>query len=354
VRTTAIVVLLIALAACAAEPAPAPVDKSTATPLATASSRFIPVIKPRDRSILEAPAIVRAAATAFGEVTAPAALRIAEVHVQVGQAVSAGDAIADAYMPEVLDAAAAYLSTTSRARTHEQRADQLEALLGEGLVRRAEVFEQRAKAAELRADRLRAIAILRSSGVDPKDASALLDRGVVTLSAPVDGVVSELSARVGRSYQPDTRAIARVLGEASARIEVRTAKPWPDANSVTFRTGDGRDIALNPTPIASVVVPSDGTTRSWFEPKEAVTFPDGLVGTATVAAAEDVWEVPASAIRQRGGRSVLVRRRGDTTAEVEVKVATASGASALVRGPFELGDQVASEFPPDDVAEDPP
>jgi multidrug efflux pump subunit AcrA (membrane-fusion protein) len=346
--TPVVALLVVGVAACAAEQAPA--EKSAPPPQATASSRFVPVRKPDDTSILEAPAIMRASAAAFGEVTPPAPLRIARVHVQVGQSVSAGDAIVDAYIPEVLDAAATYLSSASRARTHEERANQLEALLGEGLVRRAEVFEQRAKAAELRADLLRAIAILRSSGVDPKDASTLLNRGVVTLAAPIDGVVAELSARVGGSYQPGVMPIARVLGEASARVEVRTAKPWPPASSVVFRSGDGREIALKPEPLASVVVPSDGTRRSWFEPLEAQTFPDGLTGTAEVSAEADVWEVPASAIRQRGIKNALVRQRGDTTSEVEVEVVTASGASALVRGPFEAGDEVASEFPRGDGA----
>lgn len=344
-KRTPLAILIVSVAACTADHAPAE-DVAPATS-ATASSRFVPLRKPSDTSILEAPAIVRASSAAFGEVTPPAPLRIARVHVQVGQTVSAGDAIVDAYVPEVLDAAATYLSAASRAHTHEQRAVQLEALLGEGLVRRSEVFEQRAKAAELRADRLRAIAILRSSGVDPKDASALLERGVVTLSAPVDGIVTELSARVGGSYQPGTTPIARVLGEASARVEVRTAIPWPSASSVVFRSGDGREVELHPEPLASVVIPSDGTTRSWFAPREAQTFPDGLAGTATVSAGDDVWEVPAGAIRQQGTQNTLMRQRGDDVSEISVEIVTASGASALVRGVFEDGDRVASKFPRD-------
>ncbi|MGB5193697.1 MAG: efflux RND transporter periplasmic adaptor subunit [Polyangiales bacterium] len=342
-RRTPLAILVLSLAACAAERAPE--EDMAPAASATASSRFVPVRKPGDTSILDAPAVVRASSAAFGEVTPPAPLRIARVHVQVGQTVSAGDAVVDAYVPDVLDAAATYLSAASRARTHEQRADQLEALLGEGLVRRAEVFEQRAKAAELRADRLRAIAMLRSSGVDPKDASALLERGVLTLSAPVDGVVTELSARIGGSYQPGATPIVQILGEAPARFEVRTAKPWPRASSVRFRSGDGREIELNPEPIASVVIPSDGTTRSWFTPSEEHTFPDGLVGTATVSAGDDVWEVPAGAIRQRGAQNSLMRQRGDDVSEIDVEIVTASGTSALVRGLFEDGDRVASKFP---------
>jgi multidrug efflux pump subunit AcrA (membrane-fusion protein) len=311
----------------------------------SAPSRFVAVTKPRDTSILQAPALVRAAPAASGEVTAPAPLRIASVHVRVGETVSAGDPIVDAYAPEVLDAAAVYLSAASQARSHDERADQLEALLDEGLVRRAQVFEHRTTAAELRASRLRAIAMLRSSGVDPKDASKLMESGVITLNAPVSGIVTDLSARVGRSYQPGAQPIARLTGEASARIEVKTAERWPDATSVLFTANDGRRVALDPKPAASAVVPSDGTFRSWFDPKEPIDLPDGLTGIAQVFAAEDVWEVPAGSILQKGDDSVVLRRRDDVSERVEVEVIAASGASALVRGPFQPGDLVASSFP---------
>jgi len=342
----ATIILLTLAAACTESPAPAGEPESV--PAASAFSRFVAISRPTDASILEAPAVVRAGSAASGDITAPTPLRIARVHVRLGDVVSAGDAIVDVYAPEVLDAAAAYLATASQTDTHERRADQLEALLAEGLVDRAEVFRLRARAAELRADRLRAVAILRSSGVDPKDAGKLIERGVVTLRAPVDGVVTELSARVGRSFQPGVAAIAQVMGKASARIEVRTAEHWPKASRIVFSAGDGKDIELEPTPVASVVVPEDGTIRSWFGPKTSVALPDGLVGTAKVLAAEDVWEVPSRSIRQQEGESALMRRRGDVTERVRVEVLAASGTSALVRGPFAPGDLVASSFPPEE------
>jgi multidrug efflux pump subunit AcrA (membrane-fusion protein) len=340
---------LIALAllssSCVTEPAP---PETTERPrIAAAASRWVEVQQPTDVSILEAPAIARASANAVGEVTPPAAIRIARIHVQVGQAVAAGDPIVDAYAPEVLDAAAVYLSAGVRARVYEIRANQLEALIGEGLVRRAQVFEQRARAADHRAERQRAIALLRSSGVDPKDAKAILDRGVMTLVSPSNGVVTELSARVGRSYQPGTGSIAQVLGEADARIEVRTAQAWPAASAVVFQTSDGREIALEPTPVATAVVPSDGTRRSWFEPKEATPLPDGLVGTAKVSAAEGLWEVPAASIRRKGEIAEVLRQRNGRSTVIDVDIAAASGASALVRGSLREGDRIASEFPVD-------
>ncbi len=332
------------LSACTS-PTPAPTAEPETRSAASASSRFVAIVRPEDGSILEAPAIVRGSSGAFGEVTAPASLRIARVHVQVGDEVAVGDPIVDVYAPALLDAAATYLSDRSQLRMHEERAGELEARLKEGLVGRPEVFRERAVAAKLRASLLQSLAILRSSGIDPAQASPLIDRGVITLDAPVAGIVTELSARVGQSYEPGPTSIAHVTGKASGRIEVRTAEPWPRAKSVSFTANDGLQIALLPAPVASAVVPSDGTTRSWFEPAEPVDLPDGLLGTARVEAADDVWEVPIEAIHPEAGETTIVRQRGPSTETVSVEVIAASGASAWVRGALEAGDRVANPFP---------
>lgn len=345
-----IALLCVVLGACSREQAAAPQPESSET-VESVPSRFVEVSRPEDRSIMQAPAIVRASAAASGEVTAPTPLRIARVHVKVGQSVAAGDPVVDVHAPELLDAAAVFLTAAARARAHEERAEQLEALLGEGLALRAQVFEQRTLAADLRASRLQAIALLRSAGVDPEQASALMQSGVVTLRSPVAGIITELSAHPGRSFDSSAIPIARLTGRASARIEVQSAKSWPEATSVVFTASDGRRVLLDPKPVSSAVIPADGTTRAWFDPKEPVELPDGLVGTAEVFAARDVWEVPAAAIRQSGELSAVLRRRADRNERVEVEVLTASGASAIVRGPFEPGDLVASSFPDEPSAE---
>jgi DNA-binding transcriptional regulator YhcF (GntR family) len=129
----------------------------------------------------------------------------------------------------------------------------------EGLVRRAQVFEHRTTAAELRASRLRAIAMLRSSGVDPKDASKLMESGVITLNAPVSGIVTDLSARVGRSYQPGAQPIARLIRPQAREVLLaaglvlraarvgrdlrRTGTPWRG-----FRPDDGVVVRMHDRP----------------------------------------------------------------------------------------------------------
>ena len=337
--------LLIVLAGCGADReaiGPEPTESSAAS-RTTAPTAWVEVRRPSDGSILQAPAIVRAT-SATGEVSATVRVRVMRLHVQPGSVVAANDPIVDVAAPELLDAAAVYLGAGRRARTHADRADELDALRGEGLVSRAQVFEQRSIANDLAAERDRAGAMLRAAGLEPRDSAALLRSGTLTLRAPVAGVVVELPARTGEIREAGAGPLARIFGEAAARVEVRTSEAWPAASSLAFEASDGRTIALTPAPIATVIDPHDGTRVSWYAPTEPILLPDGLSGTARMAAADDVWEVPVGAVAQRTGESELLRRRGSSQETVSVDVLGTSGASALVRGPLAEGDRVAADL----------
>lgn len=310
----------------------------------SASTRWAAVRPPEDASLLEAPAVARVSADATGDVAVTLRARVERVHVRAGSVVRAGDPIVDVGSPELLEAAAAYGGASRRLAVHASRAEELDALREEGLVERSDVFAQRAAAAELREQRDRAAAILRGAGADPRDASSIVRRGYVTLTSPVAGVVTALRARPGEILEPGGPPFARVVGEAPARIEVRTSEAWPDAASLVFRAVDGRVVELSPDPISSVVDPDDGTRLSWYAPMdEAARFQDGVQGVVRMTAARDVWQVPVDAVAQRTGESWVMRRRGDEVARVDVQVVTSSGATALVRGDLRDGDSVAAD-----------
>jgi multidrug efflux pump subunit AcrA (membrane-fusion protein) len=330
------------IAGCVADPEPIAPDPEAAN-ATTAPTRWVEVRRPSDGSILEAPAIVRAA-SATGDVSATVRVRVQRLHVQPGSVVAVDDPIVDVAAPELLDAAATYVGAGRRARTHADRADELDALRGEGLVSRAQVFEQRSSASDLEAERDRAGAVLRAAGLDPRESAALLRTGTLTLRAPVAGVIVELAARTGEIREAGSGPLARIYGEAPARVEVRTSEAWPTASAVTFDASDGRRFELAPTPLSTVVDPHDGTRVSWYAPRETVVLPDGLAGRARVVTSDDVWEVPVGAVAQRTGESELLRRRGDSQETVSVEVLGSSGASALVRGPLTEGDRVAAEL----------
>lgn len=108
---------------------------------------------------------------------------------------------------------------------------------------------------------------------------------------------------------------------------------------------DGREIPLRGEPVAGVIDPDAGTHVHWLVPEEDRPLPDGLRGVVRLAAGAGLWEVPAGAVLQQGTTSTVLRRRVGGVAQVEVVVAVSSGASALVRGPLQEGDEVAADPP---------
>lgn len=330
--------LFVALLGCAGPPAEAPAPVIEAS---SAEARWVAVRAPEDGSLLSAPAVVRAPA-ASGEVSSLARIRVVRLDVEVGSPVAAGDAILEVAAPELADAAAIWARASDQARAHEARAAELDGLRAEGLVPTANVFEVRARAAELGRERDRAAALLRSAGVDPSAARGLVRTGTLTLRAPVGGVVASLDARVGEIHEPGGDPLARIVGRGAARVEVRTSGPWPAGRAVHLSTFDGQRVELAASPIATVVDEADGTRIAWFSTEGDEPLPDGLGGTVHLAPAEGTWEVPLGAVAQSTDGSEVVRRRGAEVARVPVEVLASAGASALVRGDLIEGDAVAA------------
>jgi len=334
---------LLLLAACGGGEEVAPIEPEPPPGASSAPTRWVEVSAPRDGSLLEAPAVARAA-DATGDVTVTLRARVERVHVRPGETVERGDPIADVGSPELLSAAAAYGGARRRLAVHTERAEELAVLRGEGLVPSADVFTQRATAAELRAARDEAAATLQGAGVSPRASGSLVRRGFLTLTAPASGVVTELRARPGAILEPGGPPVARIVGEAPARIEVRTAEPWPPATALIFLAVDGRTVELTPAPLATVVDPDDGTRLGWYAPRDpAARFQEGVRGVVRITGTAEVWQVPVRSVAQRTGESTVVRRRDGRVTQSPVQVLATSGASALVRGDLRAGDEVAAD-----------
>src|SRR5690606_36387726 len=246
--------------ACRGEGGPAPAPEAAETPpTEVAALRWVPVSAPQDASLLEAPAVVRAAAGASGEVSSSYRARVERVHTQVGSRVERGDPIVDVLAPEVFVAAAAYVGSKRRLELHAERAEELERLRAEGLVEKSRVFEHRMLAAELQARRDEARAVLRAAGVNPQTADALARGGALTLRAPVGGIVVELDAQPGEIREAAAGPLARTRGEGSARVEVRTPGACPAGDRAVPGLTDGRESPLRGEPVAVVIDPVAGT-----------------------------------------------------------------------------------------------
>ncbi|MGE0786615.1 MAG: efflux RND transporter periplasmic adaptor subunit [Sandaracinaceae bacterium] len=327
---------LVIVTACDPPPDGEPEEASVEAP--TASVRWTLVRRPSDASILEAPGVARAGADATGDVGTTFRARVAAVHVRAGMRVERGAPVVDVVAPDVLDAAAAYLAASRQAGTHRARADELSALRAEGLVDQSRVFEQTSATAGHQAELARAAAALRGAGVEPREAGAILRSGHITLRAPVAGVVAHLDARLGEIREGGAGPFARIVGTDGGVIEARTTRPWTSAAAASFTLADGREIELQPEPIASVVDPDDGTHVVWLAPREDIALADGALGTVRLSVS-DAWEVPRSAVQP--DNTVRRLREGEEPRAIPVEIVAAAGASAVVRGELADGDRVA-------------
>jgi multidrug efflux pump subunit AcrA (membrane-fusion protein) len=313
----------------------------------SASTRWAPVTRPTDLSIVEAPARVLTPPDASGEISPTFRARVVRVHVQPGERVEAGAPIVDVVAPDVLDAAAAYRSAGARVEAFSTRRTELDALRGEGLVERSRVFEVAAQLAEIEAERDRALAELRSAGVETREIGALLRRGELTLKSPVAGIVREVHAVLGEVREPSNEPLAIVVGEGRPRVEARFSGALPREVRFELVAASGERYSLAPTPESTLVVPEDGTTLAWFSLEDpAVLLSPGLSGRVrATTSGEGVVQVPAGALRGDGAEAiVVVRADGGEAREVRVVVLATSGTTALVRGEgIAIGDRVAAD-----------
>ena len=232
-----------------------------------------------------------------------------------------------------------------RTRVHHERVVALEALLSEGLVAQAQVFEQKTAERLAEAERLRALGTLRGAGLSEGAAGTLLAKGSFTLDAPVSGVVTEVEAYPGRTFENGNFPLARIVGEGVARVEVTAGRTLPPVESLSFVGVEGSLVELEPAPLARVREPRDGTERLWFQPRHETRLADGLTGVVRIDAGKDVFQVPVTAISRAPGAAALFRRKGNGGEIVAVTVVGRSGSSALVRGPLVLGEPIATSFP---------
>ncbi|MCK6547014.1 efflux RND transporter periplasmic adaptor subunit [Myxococcota bacterium] len=330
------------LAAACTKPSEAPPAEPTRPAEAVSSpGRWVEVKRPADHALLEVPARVVAPADASGVVAPIVRAKVAKVHVRIGQRVERGAAIVDVIIPELQHAAAVVTSADTRLAAYAERSRELSALKAEGLVRSESLFELEARRADVAAERAIALAALTSAGLDEVAAKDLVARGTVTLKSPTSGVVASLTATPGEVRDAAGAPFARILGEGVGRVEARFVAPLPPARAVVFVTTSGELVELAPKPVATTVDPDDGSRTAWFDLKAPRPLPGGLAGRLRVEAeGARLVEVPAEAIQRRDGKIFVERKTATGTEEVEVSIATESGASAIVESSLVEGDRV--------------
>ncbi len=334
-----------------APPPSAPAAASAAAPTAAdagaAPSARTPWVKSRSAegvALLEAPATVLAAPEGQAAIAPPFRARVSRVLVRPGERVRKGQPLVEVVMPDVVQAAGAYASATTRVEAYARRKAQLDALKSEGLVRLSDLLEAETKLAEARADQQGSLATLRAAQLEAADAARILSgTGQVPLKSPIDGMAVAVHAAIGETRDGIGEPFVRVAGSGPSRVEARFARAWPEEGArYTLVVASGTRFPARLVGRAPVVDPKDGTLSAWFEPPEAL--PHGLAGRIEVslASAGDVAAVPARAVLLDAGRSYVVANRGGKATRVPVEVLASSGAEALVRG-LAPGEEVAAD-----------
>lgn len=314
---------------------------------ASVAAPWVKVREPRGVSLLELPAQVLLSPQTAGAITPPYSARILRIFAQAGQRVDRGSPMVEVVMPQLSGSAGLYAAASTRLEAYGERKKQLEVLRAEGLARVADISEAAVRIAEARADQQSALAVLRSAGVSPAEVPRILDSGgAVTLRSPIKGVVIEVAASLGETRESAGKPLARIVGEAPARIEARLSHRLPDGAKFEFVSQAGESLAVVLVAQAALVDPRDGTAPSWFEPQEARLLPGGLSGKLRILLAEGSGAVvvPARAIGVSNGKNYVLVRRGSNEDRIPVKVLASSGADALVQSAsLKVGDVVAAE-----------
>ncbi|MEZ4449183.1 MAG: efflux RND transporter periplasmic adaptor subunit [Nannocystaceae bacterium] len=315
-------------------------------PAIASASEWAPVRAPDDLALTQAPARVILAGDRQAVIRPLFRAQIVRFHVVAGDRVVAGQPVVDVIMPEVLAAAADYRGATRRREVQRGRRDKLQRLREEGLVAEGAIFEVASRTSETEAQAIAAAAVLRAAGVEPAAAWERLQHPAITLESPIEGVVREVSGRLGEVLEGPGAPIAVIVGEGAPRIEARFLHP-PVAAAMRFVAVDGSTWPLRSPAISTVIEADDGAAVMWFEPADPIQAPPGLRGVVEATALDPTLvEVPAAAILSEGeGARIVFRRRGDEVVAVAVEVEAASGSSALVRarepGALEVGDRIA-------------
>lgn len=333
---------LLSLAALGVACRPAPEQATGSPPLAAPSAvtRWVDSRPADDTALLEAPARVLAAPEAIVSIAPPLTARVVRVRVRPGQRVAPGEPLIDVLMPELLHAAGDLAGEEIKVAAYSKRRAQLEALRAEGLARLAELAEVDSQLATARADAQAARATLRAASVSDAQAAALLvGDGVLSLRAPIRGLVTALDATPGQVREPSA-ALATLVGAGEGRVEARLPSTPEGGGGFSFVAG-GVAVPLELVSVSPRFEPTDGTRLAWFSAVDGGVLPIGATGRVRQQADPSWRVVPARAVLEAAVPQVRVRR-GDGSALVEVRVVARSGAEAIVTG-LAAGEQIAAD-----------
>jgi cobalt-zinc-cadmium efflux system membrane fusion protein len=339
----------------AREQSTAPAQSQDRITLAEASRRFIEVEAVgagAAGAVVSAPARVDFRDGAVSQVGSPLDGRVTDVHVLLGQRVSAGDPLVTIDAPEAADRRAAVAVSQASLREAQSELERQRRMQKEGVGIDRDLIAAETKVASGEADLSRVEAEAGSVGAGTK--SALVVR------APINGVVISRKATVGLAVQRGGDVLVEI-GDASAiwvvadvfERDLARVRVGSRAH-VTFASA-AREAAGRVVSVGAVVAANLRTAPVFLTlESSAEKLRPGMYGRVEIEGAQTGLTVPVSAVLIKDGKDPIVyverdhltfeRRRvvvgPAVNGRVPILSGVASGEKVVVRGALLLDGSV--------------
>ncbi|MDF2633718.1 MAG: efflux transporter, family, subunit [Pelosinus sp.] len=277
-------------------------------------------------------------------ISAKLAGRIEQVMVQEGQHVNAGDALARLESVELANSVRTAQDAVTKAQINYDLAmtdyNRYQTLYGQGAVSQQTLDAAEAKKKIAQAD-------LSSAANGQSNAEQQYGYGVIT--APVDGVVANVTATVGQVVSPGAALMTvQDISEVYAVVNIEQkdlgmVKQGQPAE-VTVDTYADKVFAGT----VDIINPEAGSTNRMFRTKVKLDNTDGAlkggmfskIQLATGEAVQ-ILTVPQAAIIQKQGIYYVYTVANDKATRQQVEVGTATGDSIEIKSGLQPGDKLA-------------
>lgn len=304
---------------------------------------------------LEVPGSLEYTLDKYAEVGTLVDGRLTSITVKAGDPVKRGQVLATLVVPSIATAQAEYLAASAAAKSAKMNLERENGLLEKGLTTAREAEQAKAEASKTEADLAATKAKLQALGVGQPAAGANISgAGMLTLTAPIEGVVVRRDAVLGRFLQ--AKETAFVIADPR---DLRASLNVYEADLPYFMVGQEAEIFVDALPGKSfkgkivLVEPQIGkqsrSARAYIDvPNADGILKPGLFIRASIKLPESVAQgrllVPAPAVQPIGDDSVVFVEKEPGSFEVrKVQVARKTTQVAEIREGLTKGEKIAVE-----------
>lgn len=247
----------------------------------------------------------------FVRIFPPAAGRVAEVEVQLGQTVSPGQPLFSLHSPEFVEAKGEFLKARSATFVAQRNLDRRRVLL-EGRVAASRDIEEAESELEMaKADLAAARERLILLGGDPED---MVPGGLLVVHSPIAGRIIELRASFGELYREDEEDPLAMVADLR-KVWLAISVPERDAGFLApgaevqarLPAFPGRSYSGQVAIVGDIIEPETRTVRVRVELENPdLSLKPGMFGSVRVSGAPAVrLTVPEAAVVYSGGESFV-------------------------------------------------